>query len=86
LTGLFQQRKIYLFTAISFAALWSAPLLLVATNKIETSLYFPMEVFSIIFKTTRLNLDFPYNDVDLTKLAQKPIAEYDEYKDKLIKT
>ena len=45
-----------------------------------------MEAMSRIFKTTRLNLDFPYNDVDLTKLAQKPIAEYDESIDKMIKT
>ena len=45
-----------------------------------------MEAMSKIFKTTRLNLDFPYNNVNLTKLAQKPIAEYDESIDKLIKT
>ena len=45
-----------------------------------------MEAMSIIFKTTSLNLDFPYNDVNLTKLAQKPIAKYDEYIDKMIKT
>ena len=44
-----------------------------------------MEAMSIIFKTTSLNLDFPYNDVNLTKLAQKPIAESDEYIDKMIK-
>ena len=44
-----------------------------------------MEAMSKIFKTTRLNLDFPYNDVNLTKLAQKPIAESDEYIDKMIK-
>ena len=44
-----------------------------------------MEAMSRIFKTTRLNLDFPYNDVNLTKLAQKPIAESDEYIDKMIK-
>ena len=41
---------------------------------------------SKIFKTTRLNLDFPYNNVNLTKLAQKPIAEYDESIDKMIIT
>jgi len=46
---------------------------------------FAMEAMSKIFKTTRLNLDFPYNNVNLTKLAQKPIAEYDESIDKLIK-
>ena len=34
-----------------------------------------MVAMSKIFKTTRLNLDFPYNDVNLTKLAQKSIAE-----------
>ena len=45
-----------------------------------------MEAMYKIFKTTRLNLDFPYNDVNLTKLAQKPIAEYEEYIDKMIKT
>ena len=45
-----------------------------------------MEAMSKIFKTTRLNLDFQYNDVNLTKLAQKSIAEYDEYIDKMIKT
>ena len=45
-----------------------------------------MEAMSKIFKTTRFNLDFPYNDVNLTKLAQKPIAEYDESIDKMIKT
>ena len=45
-----------------------------------------MEAMSRIFKTTRLNLDFPYNDVNLIKLAQKPIAEYDESIDKMIKT
>ena len=45
-----------------------------------------MEAMSKIFKTTRLNLDFPYNNVNLTKLAQKPIAEYDESIDKMIKT
>ena len=44
-----------------------------------------MEAMSKIFKTTRLNLDFPYNNVNLTKLAQKPIAESDEYIDKMIK-
>ena len=38
-----------------------------------------MEAMYKIFKTTRLNLDFPYNNVNLTKLAQKSIAEYDEY-------
>ena len=38
-----------------------------------------MEAMYKIFKTTRLNLDFPYNDVNLTKIAQKQIAEYDEY-------
>jgi len=43
-----------------------------------------MEAMSKIFKTTRLNLDFPYNNVNLTKLAQKPIAEYDESIDKMI--
>ena len=45
-----------------------------------------MGAMSRIFKTTRLNLDFPYNDVNLTKLAQKPIAEYEEYIDQMIKT
>ena len=45
-----------------------------------------MEAMSIIFKTISLNLDFPYNDVNLTKLAQKPIAEYDESIDKMIIT
>jgi len=45
-----------------------------------------MEAMSKIFKTTRLNLDFPYNNVNLTKLAQKPIAEYDESIDKMIIT
>ena len=35
-----------------------------------------MEAMSKIFKTTRLNLDFPYNNVNYTKFAQKPIAEY----------
>ena len=45
-----------------------------------------MEAMYKIFKTTRLNLDFPYNDVNLTKLAQKPIAEYEEYIDQMIKT
>ena len=44
-----------------------------------------MEAMSKIFKTTRLNLDFPYNNINLTKLAQKPIAESDEYIDKMIK-
>ena len=45
-----------------------------------------MEAMSKIFKTTRLNLDFPYNNINLTKLAQKPIAEYDESIDKMIIT
>ena len=45
-----------------------------------------MEAMSRIFKTTRLNLDFPYNDVNLTKIAQKSIAEYDESIDKMIIT
>ena len=45
-----------------------------------------MEAMSRIFKTTRLNLDFPYNNVNLTKFAQKPIAEYDESIDKMIIT
>ena len=45
-----------------------------------------MKAMFKIFKTTRLNLDFPYNNVNLTKLAQKPIAEYDEYIDKMIIT
>ena len=45
-----------------------------------------MEAMYKIFKTTRLNLDFPYNNVNLTKLAQKPIAEYDESIDKMIIT
>ena len=44
-----------------------------------------MEAMSKIYKTTRLNLDFPYNDVNLIKLTQKPIIEYDEYIDKMIK-
>jgi len=41
-----------------------------------------LEAISKIFKTARLNLDFPYNNVNLTKLAQKLIAEYDESIDK----
>ena len=45
-----------------------------------------MEAMSKIFKTTRINLDFPYNNVNLTKLAQKSIAEYDESIDKMIIT
>ena len=45
-----------------------------------------MEAMFKIFKTTRLNLDFPYNNGNLTKFAQKPIAEYDESIDKMIIT
>ena len=45
-----------------------------------------MEAMYKIFKTTRLNLDFTYNNVNLTKLTQKPIAEYDESIDKMIIT
>ena len=72
-------------TAINFVALWSIPLVIITTNQIERAIYASMEATTQILKTTRININDSYDDIDFLEIAQRPIPQYDNFVENFIK-
>jgi hypothetical protein len=73
-------------TADSFAVLWRKPLLLITTNEIESSVqkgYLDAE--ADLLRTQPINADDCLDTVDWSSISQRPIVNYDNYRNKLIK-
>ena len=72
-------------TAISFAALWRAPLILITTDQIERAIYASMEATTQILKTSRININITYDNINFLEIAQKPIPQYNYFVENIIK-
>tara|TARA_B110000008_G_C16966572_1_gene562255 strand:+ start:43 stop:1200 length:1158 start_codon:yes stop_codon:yes gene_type:complete len=72
-------------TAINFAILWSIPLIIVTTNQLERSIYYSMESLTQALKTSRININNPYENLDFLEIAQEPIPQYNHFEDRFIK-
>jgi len=73
-------------TSINFAVLWRIPLLIITTTKIDRADYYTMKSIDNIFKTKRININKSYKDQDYNKISRGVVAQYDFYKEHLIKT
>ena len=73
-------------TAINFAVLWRIPLLMITTTLFDRESYFEMRSFDDIFKTKRININKSYKNKDYTRISRDVVAQYDIYKENLIKT
>jgi hypothetical protein len=73
-------------TSINFAVLWRVPLLIITTTKIDRVNYELVRSIEDIFKTKRININKPYKGQDYTKISKGAVAQYDLYKENLIKT
>ena len=73
-------------TSINFAVLWRIPLLMITTTLIDRGNYFVVRSFEDIFKTKRININKSYKNKDYTKISRDVVAQYDIYKENLIKT
>ena len=73
-------------TSINFAVLWRIPLLMITTTLFDRADYFTMRSFDDIFKTKRININKSYKNQDYTKISRDVVAQYDFYKENLIKT
>jgi hypothetical protein len=73
-------------TAISFAALWKVPLIIITTNQIERSIYSSMEAITQVLQTSRVNIDNSFTDIDYIKNAHNLVSRYDNYVGKFIKS
>ena len=73
-------------TSINFAVLWRIPLLIITTTLIDRVDYFVVRSFEDIFKTKRININKSYKDQDYNKISRGVVAQYDFYKENLIKT
>ena len=73
-------------TAINFAVLWRIPLLIITTTLIDKTAYNTFRSFEDIFKTKRININKSYKNQDYTKISRGVVAQYDFYKENLIKT
>ena len=72
-------------TAINFVVLWKVPMVNITTDQIEKTAYREMESVDQFFKTNRLNINNPYNNIDFFEIAQKPVSQYNQYIEKFIK-
>ena len=73
-------------TGDSFAVLWGKPMLVVTTDELERSDWFPyMEATCRVLKTRRLNADRLPRRVDWWALANRPRERYAYYRQQLIK-
>ncbi len=72
-------------TAVNFVALWRIPMIVITTDQIEKSEYPDMEAQDQFFKTNRLNINKPINNIDFFEIAQKPVSQYTNYIEKFIK-
>ena len=73
-------------TSINFAVLWRVPLLIITTTLIDKVNYDIVRSIEDIFKTKRININKSYKDQDYTKISKSVVAQYDFYKETLIKT
>ena len=73
-------------TSINFAVLWRIPLLIITTTLIDRADYFVVRSYEDIFKTKRININKSYKNKDYTKISRDVVAQYDFYKENLIKT
>ena len=73
-------------TSINFAVLWRIPLLMITTTLFDRVDYYVMRSFDDIFKTKRININKSYKNKDYTKISRDVVAQYDIYKENLIKT
>ena len=73
-------------TSINFAVLWRVPLLIITTTLIDRVDYDIVRSIEDIFKTKRININKSYKDQDYTKISKSVVAQYDFYKETLIKT
>jgi len=72
-------------TSINFAALWRIPLIIITTDQIERSIYPFMQALTQILQTSRINLNSSYNNLDFFEIAQKPLSQYNQFVEKIIK-
>jgi len=73
-------------TSINFAVLWRIPLLIITTTLIDRVDYFVVRCYEDIFKTKRININKSYKNHDYNKISRDVVAQYDFYKENLIKT
>ncbi len=73
-------------TSINFAVLWRIPLLIITTTLIDRTEYNILRSFEDIFKTKRININKSYKNQDYNKISRGVVAQYDFYKENLIKT
>ena len=73
-------------TSINFAVLWRIPLLMITTTLIDRVDYYVVRSFEDIFKTKRININKSYKNKDYNKISRDVVAQYDFYKENLIKT
>jgi hypothetical protein len=73
-------------TSINFAVLWRIPLLMITTTFLDRANYNETKSFEDIFKTKRININKSYKNQDYNKISRGVVAQYDFYKENLIKT
>ena len=73
-------------TSINFAVLWRIPLLIITTTLIDRADYEIVRSFEDILKTKRININKSYKNQDYNKISRGVVAQYDFYKENLIKT
>ena len=73
-------------TSMNFAVLWKIPLLIITTTIFDRNGYSTMKSIENIFKTKRININKAYKDKDYIKISSGVVAQYDSYKENLIKT
>jgi len=75
-------------TSINFSILWNKPLLIISTDEILKNYisYISIKNILSLLKTNSINADDFDPDMDFEILANKPIKQYQIYKEKLIKT
>jgi len=73
-------------TSDSFAVLWNKPMLVVSTDELERSSWYPyMEATCKVLGIRRTNADRLPRNADWKVLAERPKAQYDYYRNQLIK-
>ncbi len=59
---------------------------MITTTLIDRVDYYVVRSFEDIFKTKRININKSYKNQDYTKISRDVVAQYDFYKENLIKT
>jgi hypothetical protein len=73
-------------TADNLAVLWRKPLLLITTNEIEGSVQKSfLNATADLLGTQTINADDCLDNIDWSSISQKPITNYDNFRNKLIK-